>query len=110
LYFRKSVIVNQIFNEEVILNEQIDQVVEEVEGCENDGECIKIANSLTIKEVQNIFTLEEEAYFKKMTSSFYEHWKVISYGPEVMEFYIDFCRNPKTLSEIYFTENNKVTR
>ena len=67
MYFRKSVIVNQIFNEEVILNEQIDQVVEEVDGFENDTECINIANSLTIKEVQNMFTLEEETFFKKMT-------------------------------------------
>ena len=70
MYFRKSVIVNQIFNEEVILNEQIDQVVEEVDVFENDAECINIANSLTIKEVQNMFTLEEETFFKKMTSSF----------------------------------------
>ena len=54
--------------------------------------------------------MEEETYLKKMMRSFYENWKAISFGPEIMEFYIDFCRNPKTLPGNYFTENNKVTR
>lgn len=57
-----------------------------------------------------MFTLEEETFFKKMTSSFYKHWKAISFGPEVMEFYIAFCRNTKPLPANYFTEKNKITR
>ena len=103
-------IVNQIFNEEIILNERMDQIVEEVEGFDDDAEHIQIVSSLTIQEIENMYTMEEETYLKKMMRSFYENWKAISFGPEIMEFYIDFCRNPKTLPGNYFTENNKITR
>eukprot|EP00090_Calanus_glacialis_P029807 TRINITY_DN4788_c0_g1_i1.p1 TRINITY_DN4788_c0_g1~~TRINITY_DN4788_c0_g1_i1.p1 ORF type:complete len:271 (-),score=57.40 TRINITY_DN4788_c0_g1_i1:126-938(-) len=88
----------------------MDQIVEEVEGFDDDAEHIQIVSSLTIQEIENMYTMEEETYLKKMMRSFYENWKAISFGPEIMEFYIDFCRNPKTLPGNYFTENNKVTR
>ena len=98
---RKTVIVwNTFQNEREVTN------VEEVEDFKN----IDFGCSLTILEIENIYTMEEETNFKNLISTFYENWKAISYGPEIMGSYINFCQNPRTLPTNYLKENHKVTR
>eukprot|EP00092_Neocalanus_flemingeri_P018843 GFUD01020402.1.p1 GENE.GFUD01020402.1~~GFUD01020402.1.p1 ORF type:complete len:270 (+),score=60.73 GFUD01020402.1:264-1073(+) len=88
----------------------MDQIYEETEGFSNDTEHFDIVSSLTIQEIENMYTMEEETYFKNTVNTFYKNWKAISFGPEIMGFFIDFCQKPRTLPVNYFTENNKVTR
>ena len=101
IIFRTTVIV---WNHPKIENvENIEEKVEE--SLDIDFVC-----SLTIQEIENMYTLEEEAYFKNIIVTFDTAWKSVSFGPEIMDFYIGFCKKPRALPSNYFQQNHSVWR
>jgi len=110
VYNRNSVIVKQILTEENIISARLDEVDDEHEDFENDAQHIEVISSLTVKEIKNLYTMEEDAFFKNMTNSFHENFKSINFGPKIIGNYIDFCKKPKTIPADYLLETNKVTR
>ena len=45
-----------------------------------------------------MYTLEEEEYFKNIIVTFDTAWKSVSFGPEIMDFYIGFCKKNKGIA------------
>ena len=58
--------------------------------------------SLTIQEIENMYTLEEEEYFKNIIVTFDTAWKCVSFGPEIMYFYLGFCKKTKGIASKLF--------
>ena len=86
--------------------ENVDNIEEKVE----ESLDIDFVCSLTIQEIENMDTLEEEAYFKNIIVTFDTAWKCVSFGPEIMYFYLGFCKKPRALPANYFKQNHSVWR
>ena len=84
--------------------------VENIEEKVDESSDIDFVCSLTIQEIENMYTLEEEAYFKNIIVTFDTAWKSVSFGPEIMDFYIGFCNKPRALHADYFQQNHSVWR
>jgi hypothetical protein len=98
---RKSVIVKNTY--QCQKEENVDEDFADIENI--DFECL-----LTVQDIESIYTVEEGLYLKKMMTTFYDNWKLVSYGPEIMNFYMNFSRNPGALPQNYLKDNNKVIR
>ena len=101
MFCRKSVIVKNTYQCEK--GENVEEDFADIENINFD--CM-----LTIQDIENIYTVEEGLYRKKMMNTFYDNWKLVSYGPKIMNFYINFCQNPGALPQKYLKDNNKVSR
>jgi hypothetical protein len=71
MYFRKTVIVQNTYQ-----CEKEDNVDDDLEDFEN----IDFDSLLTIQDIENLYTVEEGLYLKKMMTTFYNNWKLFSYG------------------------------
>ena len=55
--------------------------------------------SLTVKELETIYTSEETKYVKNMVNNFYKNWKSVNLGATNVCAYIKFSQNPAPLFE-----------
>ena len=65
---------------------------------------------LNTQDIEKLYTVEESSNLKQMKNTFYDNWKLISYGPKKIDFYIHFCQNHGALPQNYFKDDNKVVR
>ena len=92
IYFRKSVIVQNTY-----LCEKEENIDEDFEDFDN----IDFDSLLTIQDIENLYTVEEGLYLKKMMTTFYDNYKLFNYGPKLMSSYIHFCRSSGPLPQNY---------
>ena len=101
LFTRKSVIVRNT------------NQCEKGEKAEDDFEDfinIDFGCLLNMQDIEKLYTVEESSNLKQMKSTFYDNWKLISYGRKIVDFYIHFCQNHEALPQNYFKDNSKVVR
>ena len=70
----------------------------------------KVVLSLTVKELENMYTSEESKYFENMINNFYKNWKSVNLGSSNVSRFISFSRNPGPLFEGYFLYKSKLFR
>ena len=66
--------------------------------------------SLTVQEIENIYTTEESRYIENMVNQFYNNYKAINVGPKVVKHFISLCKNPIPLPECYYLMMNGIFR
>ena len=66
--------------------------------------------SLTVQEIENIYTTEESRYIENMVNQFYHNYKAINVGPQVVKHFISLCKNPGPLPEYYYIMMNGIFR
>ena len=66
--------------------------------------------SLTVKEIENIYSNEESLYVQNMILNFYHGWKSVNLGAQNVSRYIKFCENPKPLFEEYYMFKGRLFR
>ena len=66
--------------------------------------------SLTVKEIENIYTIEESQYVENMISNFYHGWKSVNLGAQNVSRFIKFCQNPGPLYEGYYLFKSRIFR
>ena len=95
-YFRKSVIVKRDESEPQI---QIELQLKKESRAEGPNRCQtnEFVFSLNIEEIENIFTIEEEIYFKNLHTTFDQKWNAVPFGEEMMNHFIGFCRQRQNL-------------
>ena len=76
------------------------------QSVEEKGEVL----SLTVKEIENIYTNEESHYVQNMIINFYHGWKSVNLGAQNVSRYIKFCENPKPLFEGYYLFKSRIFR
>ena len=76
------------------------------QSVEEKGEVL----SLTVKEIENIYTNEESHYVQNMITNFYHGWKSVNLGAQNVCRYIKFCENPKPLFEGYYLFKSRIFR
>ena len=65
---------------------------------------------LTVKELEVIYTLEEQKYFNNLVDTFYSKWKSINIGEQGVYRFISFSKNPGPLPCGYFLFKSKIFR
>ena len=95
--FRKTVIVRNPYQRE--REEKIDSDYADFADC-----------PLNLQEIENLYTMEEAGYFNRLMNTFYDNWKLVSFGPEFMNSFINWTKNPGPLTPNYFKNCHKVTR
>ena len=99
--FRKSVIVKR---EEAESEIKLEVQLKKESNVESRIHC-KAADfvvSLDIKEIENMYTVEEGKYFENLRTSFYQKWNMIPLGEEMMSLIIKFCRQRYQLPSRFF--------
>ena len=69
-----------------------------------------IVLSLTVKELENIYTSEESKYVENVINNFYRNWKSVNLGAQNVSRFISFSQNPGPLFEGYFLFKSKIFR
>ena len=73
-------------------------IVENRDRCE----ATEFVVSLDIKEIENIFTIEEGKYFDNVRAVFNQNWNMIPFGEEMLTLYINFCKQRHQLPVRFF--------
>ena len=66
--------------------------------------------SLTVKELETIYTSEETKYVKNMVNNFYKNWKSVNLGSKNVSWIMSFLKNLGPLFEGYFLFKSKIFR
>ena len=111
LFSRKSVIVSRHEQGNVMqieLNQEpsVDLEDAKVNADEEQG----IVITLTVKELENIYTSEESKYVENVINNFYRNWKSVNLGSQNVSWFISFSQNPGPLFEGYFLFKSKIFR
>eukprot|EP00092_Neocalanus_flemingeri_P001388 GFUD01001481.1.p1 GENE.GFUD01001481.1~~GFUD01001481.1.p1 ORF type:complete len:593 (+),score=137.30 GFUD01001481.1:201-1979(+) len=77
---------------------------------EVDTMLLKTLNSIDIKEIENMYTIEEKCYIQFMGQKFREKWCEVNIGPDVMSDYILWCKKQRPLSQEMFQVVSRATR
>jgi len=80
----------------------------EVEN-EVDAMLLKTLNTIDIKEIENMYTIEERSYVQFMGQKFRDKWCEVNIGPDVMREYISWCRKEGPLSQEMFQVVSRAT-
>ena len=82
------------------------------ENVENkiDAMLLKTLNSIDIKEIENMYTIEEQSYIQFMGQKFRAKWCEVNIGPDVMQDYILWCKKQRPLSQDMFQVVSRATR
>lgn len=70
----------------------------------------RILISLSINEIKNFYTTEEENFMKRSFADFTEKWRAISFGEEFVSLYTNFAETRHTLSPRFFDVMNSTLR
>jgi len=79
------------------------------EDNEVDKMLLKTLNSIDIKEIENMYTMEEQSYIQFMGQKFRDKWCEVNIGPEVMRDYIAWCKKQGPLSQEMFAVVSRAT-
>ena len=77
---------------------------------EVDKMLLKTLNTIDIKEIENMYTIEERSYIQFMGQKFRDKWCEVNIGPDVMRDYIAWCRKDGPLSQEMFQVVSRATR
>ena len=83
---------------------------EHIEEKDNEKKVKEIVISLQIREIENIFTLEEDRYFDNSLRDFTEKWRSVPFGEEMMGEYNKFSETRQILSTKFFLLINSQLR
>ena len=79
--FRDSVIVPRLEQNSVIQIELKEDPADDLVDTDTEAkEEQEIVLSLTVKELENIYTTEETKYVENMINNFYKNWKSVNLG------------------------------
>ena len=111
LFFRTSVIVprheqGNVIQIELKQEPSVDHVDDKIEASEEQGMVL----SLTVKELETIYTSEESKYVENVISNCYRNWKSVNLGSQNVSRFISFSQNPGPLFEGYFLFKSKIFR
>ena len=59
---------------------------------EVDKMLLNTLNSIDIKQIENMYTIEEKSYIQFMGKKFRDKWCEVNIGPDVMQDYIAWCK------------------
>ena len=104
--------------ESVIVTSSEQNKVIQIELKEDDNEDAKeekleeqsLVLSLTVKELENMYTTEETNYVHHLINNFYKNWKSINLGSDYVSWVISFLQSPEPLFEDYFLFKSKLFR
>ena len=82
----------------------------ENEENEVDKMLLNTMNSIDIKEIENMYTVEEQSYIMFMGHKFCKKWSEVNIGPKVMLDYIAFCKKQGPLKKEMFRMVKKATK
>ena len=77
---------------------------------EVDTMLLKTLNTIDIKEIENMYTIEEQSYIQFIGKKFRDNWCEVNVGPDVMREYIAWCRKDGPLSQEMFQVVSRATR
>ena len=107
---RDSDIVTSSEQNRVMQIELKEDLVKDLEDAEQEEKEQTLLLSLTVKELENMYTTEETNYVQHMTNNFYKNWKSINLGSNYISWVISFLQNPGPLYEDYFLYKSKLFR
>ena len=99
--------LNLYLQERSFVEFSLENTVNEVS--EVDKMLLQTLNSIDIKQLENMYTIEEKSYIQFMGKKFQEKWCQVNIGPEVMSSYIAWCKNQGPLSQEMFAVVSRAT-
>ena len=76
---------------------------------EVDKMLLRTLNSIDIKQIENMYTIEEKSYIQFMGKKFRDKWCEVNIGPDVMQDYIAWCKKQGPLSQEMFAVVSRAT-
>ena len=76
---------------------------------EVDKMLLNTLNSIDIKQIENMYTIEEKSYIQFMGKKFRDKWCEVNIGPDVMQDYIAWCKKQGPLSQEMFAVVSRAT-
>ena len=76
----------------------------------NDNLMLETLSTIDIKQLENMYTMEEKTYIQFIGKMFLDKWLEINIGPEAMSNYIGWCKKEKPLLHQTFQVFHMTTR
>ena len=84
--------------------------VDLVDGNKEADEEQEMVLSLTVKELETMYSSEESKYVENVNNNLYRNWKSVNLGSQNVSRFISFSQNPGPLFEGYFLFKSKIFR